>query len=175
MARPIKKSEIEPKIVNAIDLLQSQHREVEKLFAALEKTTDRAVKARTQTFAELKRKLSAHAEIEENLLYPAGRPIDKDLTLEAYEEHDIMKEMLTKIARTRPDDETFKAKVIVLKEVVEHHVKEEEKEFFPKLRRHLGKERLEEIGTEMAGQFDKLVMAPRRNGTMSKRHLTRVK
>ena len=78
------------------------------------------------------------------------------MTLEAYEEHDIVKSLIAKIGATDPSDETFMAKCTVLKEVVEHHVEEEEEEFFPKLRKELGKERLMELAEELKAAFDEL-------------------
>lgn len=142
--------------VNAIDLLKEQHREVEKLFEEFEEASDRAFRKRQTLFEEISHKLTCHARIEEKIFYPEGKPVDKDLTLEAYEEHDVVKALLRKIANTPPTDESFKAKMTVLKEVVEHHVKEEEGEFFPQLEKELGKERLMELGAEMKKEFDKL-------------------
>ena len=142
--------------VNAIDFLKEQHREVEALFDEFEKLSDRAVKSRQSLFDEISHKLTCHARIEEKIFYPEGRPVDKDLTLEAYEEHDVIKSMLRKIAHTTPDDETFKAKMTVLKEVVKHHVEEEENTFFPEMEKQLGRDRLEELGMELQQSFERL-------------------
>ncbi len=141
--------------VNAIELLESQHREVEQLFSEFEQLGERAFKARMQLFEKIAHKLTCHSIIEEKLFYPAGKKTDKDTTLEAYEEHDVLKSMMKKIAALEPGDETFLAKVTVLKEIVEHHVKEEEGEYFPKVREDLGEEALMELGGEMAAMFEK--------------------
>lgn len=156
LVKPKRVADFEEGEVNAIDLLKSQHREVEALFAEFEALSDRAVRGRQHVFDQISHKLTCHAKIEEKIFYPEGRPVDKDLTLEAYEEHDVIKSMLRKIAGTDPSDESFKAKMTVLKEVVEHHVKEEENEFFPKMDKELGEERLIELGTELLAQFQKL-------------------
>ncbi len=142
--------------VNAVDLLESQHRQVEALFSEFEQLGERAFKARMHVFEKIAHLLTCHSRIEEKVFYPAARKIDKDLTLEAYEEHDIFKTLMKKIALLEPGDETFAAKVTVLKEIIEHHVKEEEKEFFPKVQKALGDEAMMEIGHELQIMFDKL-------------------
>jgi hemerythrin superfamily protein len=141
---------------NAIDLLQSQHREVEALFKQLEETSDRAYKAREHLFEEIARKLTHHAKIEEKLFYPEGREADEDMTLEAVEEHEVMKHLISRIRRTDSRDETFMAKCTVLKEVVEHHVKEEESEYLPKCKKTMSDEELDELGLQMKTLFDRL-------------------
>lgn len=142
--------------VDAIKYLESQHREVESLFKQMEELGDRAFKAREKVFGEIAHKLSHHAKIEELFFYPEGKNVDKDLTLEAYEEHDVIKHMISKIKRTEASDETYMAKVTVLKEVVEHHVKEEENEYFPKARKEFSSEHLEELGAKLKKKFESL-------------------
>ncbi len=141
---------------DALELLTSQHREVEALFKQLEETSDRAYRVRTTIFEEIANKLTYHAKIEEKILYPEGKDVDEDMTLEAYEEHDVMKQMIAKIRRTEGNDETYMAKVTVLKEIVEHHVKEEEEEYFPKIREEFEADFLKELGMEMQIAFNKL-------------------
>ncbi len=147
---------LHPESINAIDFLKEQHREVEKLFREFDEASDRAFKRRQRIFEEISHKLSCHARIEEKIFYPEGKPVDKDFTLESYEEHDVMKSLLRKISHTEPSDESFKAKMTVLKEVVEHHVKEEENEFFPRMTKELGEDRLLALGSEMKKEFEKL-------------------
>lgn len=142
--------------IDAIELLTQQHREVESLFEDFEKLSERAGKSRLQIFEKIAHKLTCHTRIEEKLFYPEGRAVDKDSTLEAYEEHDVVKTLIKKIAQIEPTDESFKAKMTVLKEMVKHHVEEEEQEFFPKIREELGNDRLLELGSEMKAMFDKL-------------------
>ncbi len=144
--------------MNAINFLESQHREVEALFEQIEATKDKsgAGAERKSLLAEINEKLTYHAKIEEKLLYPAGRPVDEDMTLEAYEEHDIVKSLLRKLSRTRTNDEAFMARITVLKEIVEHHVEEEEEAYFPKLQKELGEEKLEKLGDKLELAFERL-------------------
>ncbi len=138
---------------DAVAFLESQHREVEALFKKLEDAGDDATKTKLSLFQEIAQKLGAHAQLEETILYPEGKPIDPDMTLEAYEEHDVVKALIAKIEATDPSDETFMAKCTVLKEVVEHHVEEEEEAYFPELAKKLGKERMQELGAELEAAF----------------------
>lgn len=138
--------------MNAIELLESQHREVESLFEQIENANGRE---KRQLFEEIKRQLELHTKLEEKIFYPAGEEVDEDVTLEAYEEHANVKEMLKKISRITPSDETFDAKVTVLKEMVEHHVEEEEEEYFPKCQEEWGDVRLQELGGKMEQMMEK--------------------
>src|SRR5690242_16135469 len=101
--------------MSAIDLLESQHREVEKLFAQIEKAKDS--KRKLALFEQIADKLAIHAAIEEHHFYPAVK--DKrteDILLEAVQEHLGMKRVLADLLKTDVDDETFDAKIKVLKE-----------------------------------------------------------
>lgn len=142
--------------MNAIELLKSQHREVETLFKQLEDLGEGAAAEKKEIFATIALKLSVHAAIEEKIFYPEGEAVDEDTTLEAYEEHDVVKALLSKISKTRPTDKTFMAKVTVLKEVVEHHVEEEENEYFPECEKELGAEKLEALGEKLAAATARL-------------------
>jgi len=138
---------------NALDLLKSDHREVEELFEqALSDETPAAEKRRAT--AKIVDALTLHARMEEVLFYPelraAGGREERDSVLEAAEEHGMVKDMIAKIKRSVGRDETMKAKLTVLKEMVMHHVKEEESEIFDEARRVLGDDRLEELGARMA-------------------------
>ena len=112
---------------DAIQLLSADHREVEALFEQFEKarTKDRKQKIAQQICTELK----IHAMIEEEIFYPAlrGKISDDDLD-EAYVEHDGAKVLINQIEAGSPDEEFYDAKVKVLQEEIEHHVKEEEKQ-----------------------------------------------
>lgn len=141
--------------MNAIEFLKNQHREVETLFKRIESLGDKGGKDKKRIFDEIYEKLDTHARLEEKIFYPEGREADEDMTLEAYEEHDIVRTLLKKIAKTSPSDETFMAKVTVLKEVVQHHVEEEEEEYFPECEKELGEERLEELGQELKEATEK--------------------
>jgi hemerythrin superfamily protein len=137
--------------MDAIELLESQHREVEKLFAKIEKAKSEDVKA--QLFEEIADKLAVHATIEEHHFYPAVKAKrTEDILLESLEEHLGIKRVLADLLETEASDETFDAKITVLKEQVSHHVEEEESELFPKVKKLLGSEQLEAIGQEMSAE-----------------------
>lgn len=142
--------------INAIELLEEQHREVEDLFDELENTSKRAIKTRLQLVNKLALAIEAHAQIEENIFYPAGREADEDLTLEAIEEHSVVRHLLQKLQQTEADDEVFMARVTVLKEMVEHHVEEEEGSFFPKVSKKLGKKQLAVLGAQLQEAYEEI-------------------
>jgi hemerythrin superfamily protein len=139
--------------MKATDLLKQQHREVARLFKAIEDTDDRAKKR--SHFVELASNLVAHDGIERKQLYPACEEAMgmTDLLGEALVEHGVNEFSLYQahLALGR-DDFDFKCKV--LKEVVEHHVQEEEEEFFPKVEKALDKGRLESLGEDMEEAFE---------------------
>ena len=151
-----KKTQENETAVNAIELLEEQHREVEDLFDELENTSSRASKTRLQLVNKLAVAIEAHSQIEENIFYPAGREVDEDMTLEAIEEHSAVRHLLEKLQQTEPDDEVFMARVTVLKEMIEHHVEEEEGSYFPKVSKKLGKKRLGELGTALEEAYDEV-------------------
>ncbi len=142
--------------MNALEYLESQHREVEKLFAELEAMPEKhhAGDQRRSLINQIVDALTLHANLEETFLYPLAKEIDDDLTLEAYEEHDVVKLLLKKLTVIRTNDETFMAKVTVLKEVVEHHVEEEEGHFFHELQKKLGEAKLHELGLKMQNEAE---------------------
>ena len=115
--------------------LTVEHREVAKLFAELEKTTERSGKKREELFAQLDKALSTHAEFEEARVYPLleQKKSSKPTALEAVEEHIQIKRLLGELRDLQAQDEHWTAKMTVLMENVIHHVKEEESEAFPKL------------------------------------------
>jgi hemerythrin superfamily protein len=111
---------------DAIALLKQDHRTVEELFEKFEKATG---DGRKQAIAEeICLDLSVHAQIEEEIFYPACEgKVDEDLLKESYVEHDGAKLLIAEILAGGPDDEFYDAKVKVLSEEIEHHVEEEEK------------------------------------------------
>lgn len=136
---------------DALAIIKADHEEVSHLFSvALDENTKGA--AKRSAIAQICSALTLHAKMEEKIFYPAlrraGREQEKDSVLEANEEHAIVKELIRKIGRTELRDETLKAKLTVLKESVEHHVKEEESEMFSEARRVLGA-KLGPLGAEM--------------------------
>jgi hemerythrin superfamily protein len=111
---------------DAIALLKEDHRTVEELFEKFEKATG---DGRKQSIAEeICLDLSVHAQIEEEIFYPACEgKVDEDLLKESYVEHDGAKVLIAEIMAGGPGDEFYDAKVKVLSEEIEHHVEEEEK------------------------------------------------
>ena len=115
------------KDTDATHILAADHRAVEALFEEFEKASgsDRKAKIAEKICTELK----IHAQIEEEVFYPALKgKIDDDLLKEAYVEHDGAKVLINDILASGPEDEYFEAKVTVLSEEIKHHVKEEEKQ-----------------------------------------------
>ena len=147
--------------MNAITMLEDDHREVERMLDELEPTTERAVKTRTELFERLKEALTVHEVIEEEIFYPALRehPKAKDIVLEAYEEHNVVDSILGELERLPVDHETWGAKAMVMIENLRHHIEEEEQDWFPKVREGLTRTQLREIGAELAAAKEK---APRR-------------
>jgi hemerythrin-like domain-containing protein len=137
--------------MDAFELLKSDHEKVAGILDKIEGTTERALKTREELFTQLKSELDVHANIEETIFYPVLEKAEesRDITLEAFEEHRIVKQLLNELEAEAKDDETWTAKFTVLKENIEHHVEEEEGELFKKARRVLSEEEIEELGTRM--------------------------
>jgi len=134
--------------MDAVTLLRNDHKTVEGLFKKFEKAGPNAHKTRQDLVEKIVEELSIHAAIEEQALYPAAReamPDASEQVLEALEEHHIVKWVLSELDGMDPHDERFQAKVTVLIENVRHHVKEEEGELFPELRRAMKRKELEEL------------------------------
>jgi hemerythrin superfamily protein len=138
------------KAEDAIKLLTKDHREVEALFKKFESAKDdNAEKA--DIVEQICDALSTHAEIEEEIFYPAAREAlsekGEDLLDEAEVEHASIKSLVAQLEEAEPDDDLYDAKVKVLTEYVKHHVKEEEGEMFPKVKKtDLD---LDQLGAEM--------------------------
>ncbi len=137
--------------MNAFSLLKADHKKVVDLLEKLEATTERAVKTRDELFNQLKKELDVHAKIEESIFYPALERAQEthDITLEALEEHSLVKRLLADLESLSKDDEHWTAKLTVLKENVEHHVEEEEGEMFNRARKVFSVNDLEVLGTRM--------------------------
>ncbi|HEV2912468.1 MAG TPA: hemerythrin domain-containing protein [Pyrinomonadaceae bacterium] len=137
--------------MDAFELLKQDHEKVSGIFEKLEPTTERGVKTREDLFAQLKQELDIHARIEEEIFYPAIKEAEEthDITLEAFEEHAVVKQLLSELDELSKSDETWGAKLKVLKENVEHHVEEEEGEMFPSARKVLSSEQIEQLGARM--------------------------
>ena len=118
----------------ATAILRADHKLVSGLFAEFEKATSSA--ARQKLVAQICRELTIHAQVEEEIFYPAVKKALKDheLVPEALVEHDTLKSLIADVEGVKPDGEMYDARVKVLSEYVKHHVKEEQNEMFPKAR-----------------------------------------
>jgi hemerythrin superfamily protein len=125
---------------DACDLLDADHRNVKKMFKEYEELTNSRSRTAAQKKMELARQicheLTVHAQVEEEIFYPALRAALKetDLLAEAEVEHKTAKDLIAQIEAMGEADEMFDAKVTVLGEYIDHHVKEEKNEIFPKAR-----------------------------------------
>jgi len=137
--------------MDALSLLNEDHRKVKKLLAELEKTTERGVKARTELFATIKGELTVHETIEEEIFYPAlkGHPKAKDIVLEGFEEHHVVDLLMSELEEMDVDDDQWGAKAVVMKENIEHHIEEEEGEMFKAARQVFDRDELEDLGRRM--------------------------
>ena len=136
--------------MDALELLKQDHQRVKKLFDQGQKTEDK--KQQKQIFKEIKAELETHTRIEETIFYPAMEEHEelKDLVLESLEEHRQVKTVLREMSRLSPSSERFKPKFKVLKDNVEHHAEEEEEgTMFPKIRKVVNSNELEELGEEL--------------------------
>ncbi len=137
--------------MDAFTLLKQDHEKVAGIFEKLSETTERAVKTREELFAQLKTELDIHAHIEETILYPVLQEADetREIALEAIEEHNVVKQLLSELEGMAVDQEEWKAKLTVLRENVEHHVEEEETEMFGQARQILSQEQIAELGEQL--------------------------
>jgi hemerythrin superfamily protein len=145
--------------VEATKLLEQDHKEVEGLFKKFEEAGDQAYKTKQELADKIIEELTIHAEIEEEIFYPAVKSeVDaaEDEVAEAVEEHHVAETLMEEIKGLTPEDEQFDAKVTVLIESVRHHKDEEENEMFPKVRKAFSSEELEQLGARLeAAKKDK--------------------
>lgn len=147
--------------MNAIDLLKKDHETVKHLLTQISATGDSAVNKRTDLLNKIELELTVHTAIEEEILYPAfkqaGKKEEAKMYFEAKEEHRTVDSMvLPDLKKTKPDSVEFSGRVKVLKELIEHHIEEEETEMFPDAMKVLGKASLEELGARMQARQKEL-------------------
>ena len=140
--------------MNAIDLLLEDHKRVKAILSQLSDSTERALKKRTELLNRLDMEITIHTRLEEEILYPvfkkAGGKEQAVMYHEAKEEHRTVDSLvLPDLKKTAPDSLEFSGRVKVVKELLEHHIEEEETEMFPQARKLLGKAVLEELGKQM--------------------------
>jgi hypothetical protein len=143
--------------MDALSLLEEQHAEVDELLDELD--SNDAVEARILLFAELADKVAAHATMEEALFYPAVMSKNtEEILVESVEEHLSVKRLLADLIHLDPEDESFDAKLAVMKEQLQHHAhEEEERELFPRVRKAFSRDELDALGGEMAALFQDLM------------------
>jgi hemerythrin-like domain-containing protein len=135
--------------MKATKLLEQQHKKVKAMFKKLEsgRSDPRPI------LQELANDLIAHMAIEHEIFYPAVEALDRSLVAESLEEHSLAELALKRLLATDPADESFKARVSATKELIEHHVQEEEEDLFPRVDKKLGDEKLEQLGKQMRTRF----------------------
>jgi hypothetical protein len=140
--------------MHALTMLMDDHAKLKKLLAELETTTERGVKTREELFAKIKRELTVHEIIEEEIFYPAlkAHPKAKDIVLEGYEEHGVVDILMGELTDLPYDDETWGPKAKVMIENIEHHIEEEEGEMFEKARSVFDRSELNELGDAMGAR-----------------------
>jgi hemerythrin superfamily protein len=148
--------------MDAIQLLKTDHQKVKALLAELAETTTRAVKKRADLLDEIRVNLKAHTQIEEEIFYPAfkkaGEKEEAKMYFEAMEEHRAAGELvLPDLLNTDTGSEKFSGRAKVLKELVEHHVKEEEEEMFKQAKKLFSKDELNELGRQLEQRKAELV------------------
>lgn len=143
----------------ATSLLKEDHRKVKKLFSEFEKLEESDTAEMARIFETVKKELTVHAQIEEEIFYPAIEKADDDeaeeLVLESHEEHRLVKQLLQELSEMTADDDQFCAKMKVLKDLVLHHAEEEESEIFPVFE-DLDKEEQDRIAEQLQSRKNEL-------------------
>ena len=142
---------------DAISLLETDHRKVEGLFEKVKANEDGN---NTATFRKIKEELDLHAHVEEQVFYPhLLQKGDKELqkiVREGLEEHGVVKDLLVELDGSSGDSATFRAKLTVLMENVEHHVEEEEGEMFDMVRDQIPADMLERLGSLITAEKERV-------------------
>jgi hemerythrin superfamily protein len=147
---------------NAVTMLKEDHRKVKDLLTKLDNTTERGAKTREKLVAQIEMELKIHAQLEEEIFYPAFKDAakkkdDRELFFEATEEHHVVDMVLPNLKMTPAGSEEFGAKAKVLKDLVEHHIEEEEGQMFKRARALMGASELNAVGEMMEARRETLV------------------
>jgi len=134
--------------MNALTLLKEDHDRLKDLLEEASSTTQRNAKKRAELLAKIKDELTLHEIVEEEIIYPAidGRSDERDLVLEAYEEHNVVDHIMKDLENVATDDELWLAKFTVMKENIQHHIREEEGKLFKVAREVFDRDELEDLG-----------------------------
>ena len=157
MRRSSSKAKTARRPKDAVALLRADHTKVQGLFDDFDKTNSDSKKAKLAQ--QICMELKVHATIEEEIFYPAARQAikDEDMLDEAEVEHASAKQLIAEIEAGSPDEEKWDAKVTVLGEYIKHHVKEEQNEMFPKVKKT--KLDLQALGEQMSARKQELLSA----------------
>jgi hemerythrin superfamily protein len=148
---------------DALQLLMAEHREVKAMFQRYHKLAEAGARGdeRMLLASQICVALTIHAQIEEEIVYPAAREVlthDEDIVDEAYVEHAGAKTLIAQIKTMTSDQPLYDAKLKVLGEYIDHHVREEENELFPRLRKTTLD--LEAMGERIADRRKRLMALP---------------
>ena len=156
---------------DAIVLLKDEHKLIRRAFRDFEKAGENAHAAKGKAVTRIIELLTVHTYIENEVMYPRVRELLPELdddVLESYEEHHVADVLVMELSMMKPDDERFTAKTTVLIENVEHHIEEEEDEWFPKVRSGLGRKQLQELGADMIKARKKAPKKPSQPSALKK-------
>ncbi len=142
------------KEITFFDLLQQDHRKVIDLFDQIEEDGEMELDSRGDLFSRIEEELGLHMEGEERFFYPVLEREEEthEKALESYEEHHVARTVLEEFGDLSQDDERWMAKMKVLKEIIAHHVKEEEGQIFKMAKKALDKEQIQEITQQIKEQ-----------------------
>jgi hemerythrin superfamily protein len=156
---------------DAIALLKADHKTVRGMFKETEELSERAKMQLKRLGDQICRELTIHTEIEEQIFYPAvrertqrGHKDERELVLESYEEHALAKHVISELRGMDGTDEAYRPKLKVLMELVDTHIKEEERELFPGVKQMMDEDELMELGQrmmEMKGELQEREMTAR--------------
>ncbi|WP_172650613.1 hemerythrin domain-containing protein [Rhodococcus opacus] len=156
---------------DAIVILKNDHKEIRKLLRDFRGAGSGAEVEKGRIVDKIIEALTVHTYIENEGMYPKVRelvPALEDDILESYEEHHVADMLVVELAAMKPGDERFDAKTTVLIENVEHHIEEEEQEWFPKVREALGRKQLREIGERLLELKEKAPTSPAQPSALTK-------
>jgi len=159
--------------MDIITLLKKDHKMVKHLFEEFNNLKKDKVQKKADIIAQIKEALTVHAQVEEELVYPAFRESRsmKGQVSEALEEHHVTKMLLGELEALQPDGEPYDAKVKVMCEYLMHHVKEEEKEIFPEAQKRLSSKRLAALGEEVEARRNELLEGDKDGETQERRNM----
>jgi hypothetical protein len=148
--------------MDALTLLKTDHDKVKKLLAELEATTERGVRTREQLYTTIRKEMTVHEIVEEEIFYPTLKehPKAADIVLEGYEEHHVVDLLMGELDALPYEAEEWGPKAKVMKENIEHHIEEEEGDMFVKARQVFDRAELEDLGARMEARKKEAMAAP---------------